>query len=598
MLSNNSATLPPAITMINGQDATMLIQNLNLQFSGFQDPDSQWNSVFPNYASPEAALTVAGSIAFQGPSLTLTYENGQERTQESFAIIRASADFTGVQNGEDFYNRFCNPELNPVRTMPVGDVQPQIPDAPPGAAPAPVFGPGLTPPRPGYPAPVVRDSGSNTTSGYFLQGAGHDDVAVLSVSSFAPDGNLGPVEYLSDFQRTVETFLSQCRDQNKQRLVVDLSANGGGFVIAGFDLFAQLFPDAPRFQATNLRLAESLVGIAQGLDELPPDQQPANDLERSAIIQLATSALIGNFIPGEVFKPSGEDFQSIQSILAPVTLNGDDFSAYQQSPLTQPNLDFNLTGVGSRAMPPPAVFAPENVVLLTDGTCGSTCTLFAYFAILGLGVKTAVMGGRPQLGPMQAIAGVEGAQVFFFNDMQADAAAILALSPPEKRRELEGGEMGELARGYAIARARDQDLAGAVNGKNAFMPSDAKTPLQFLFQPANCRFYYTPQMVESAEAAWRMAVDATWTDPAGLCVEGSRTAPNGTTQGGGNIDPAFTATDPGMLDNVNVDGTPPPSGNGEGQRVDQPEQSGAARRNIMPVVVLAWALAATVCMMI
>lgn len=567
MLGNSSNNLPPAITKINGQDATTLIQDLNLQFSGFQDPDSQWNSVFPSYASPQAALTVAGSIAFQGPTLTLTYDNGQERSQDSFALVRASADFTGIQTGEDFYNRFCNPDANPPRAPPAGNTQPEIPDANnPGTPPMPVFGPGLTPPKPGYPAPVVKDSGSNTTSGYFLQGQGQDDVAVLSVSSFAPDGNIGAVDYLSDFQRTVETFLTQCRDQNKQRLVIDLSANGGGFVIAGFDLFAQLFPDAPRFQATNLRLAESLVRIARGIDELPAQTQPGTDAGRTALMQLATSALVGNFIPGEVTRPSGEDFNTVQDILQPVTLKGDAFSAYQQSPLNQPSLDFNLTGVGSRANPAPAVFAPENVVILTDGTCGSTCTLFAYFAILGLGVKTVTAGGRPQTGPMQAIAGVEGAQVFFFNDMQADAAAVLALSTPEQQRELAGTELGELARGYALQRARDPGMAGAVNGKNAFMASDASTPLQFLYQPANCRFYYTPQMVGDAEATWRMAVDATWTNP-DLCVEGSRIAGNGT----GAVDPAFAVTGPNLGDVSSVPGGQQPGQTGAGT------QSGSAR---------------------
>jgi peptidase S41-like protein len=559
---NDTSRMPPAITRINGQDARAAIEQSNLKFSGFQDADSQWNSVFPSYASPNAALTVAGSIAFQGPSLTLTYENGQERTQESFAIVRASANLTGIQTGEDFYNRFCNPDMNPSRGPPQGAAPPPPPPAPipnmPGAAPMPVLGPGLTPPLPGYPAPIVRDSGSNTTSGYFLQGPQYSNVAVLSVSSFAPNGDVGSVNYLSDFQRTVETFLVQCRDQGKQRLVVDLSNNGGGFVVAGFDLFAQLFPGSPRFQATNLRLAEGLVSIARGLDELPAQMQPASDNERNAIMQLATSALIGNFIPGEVFRPSGQDFNGVQDILSTVNLNGDTFSAYQQSPLTQPNLEFNLTGVGSRSNPPPAVFRPEDVVLLTDGTCGSTCTLFAYFAILGLGVKTVVMGGRPQTGPMQAIAGVEGAQVFFFNDIQADAAAILTLNPPERQRELLNTELGELAKGYAVRRARDPSLAGAVNGKNSFMPTDASTPLQFLYQPANCRFYYTPQMIKSAEAAWTMAVDATWTNPA-LCVDGSQMQTNFSTA----VDPAFGPLDP-AAGNVIGGGVPPTTGAGQG----------------------------------
>ncbi|KAG7103184.1 Peptidase S41 family protein ustP like [Verticillium longisporum] len=534
--NGNGGRFPPAIVRINGRDANAVIEETNLRFSGFQDQDSQWNSMFPTYASPDAGLTLSASRAFQGPSLTLTYDNGQERTEPSWALVRSAANLTGIRNGEDFYERFCNPD-SPTRPRqpPPQPQQPQPPQQPPQA-------PNTTRPSlPGYPAPVVRDGGSDTTSGYFMQGPGLDTTAVLAVSSFAPGGSSDTLDYLTDFQTTVAAFLAECSRQNKDRLVIDLSANGGGLVVAGFELFAQLFPDAPRFQATNLRLADSLVAVARGVDALPPQLQPADADQRDALAQLATSAVVGNFVPGEVQTPAGDGFASVENLLGPASAA------------------FNLTGVGNRAAPPPAVFRPENVVLLTDGTCGSTCTLFAYLAILGLGVKTVAMGGRPVTGPMQAIAGVEGAQVFFFNDMQADAASLLALSPPDVRARLEGGELGEIARGYAILRSATPASAGAVNGKNSFMPGDASTPLQFLWQPASCRVYYTPATQRGAEAAWTVAARATWEDQ-GLCVEGSvnsGTAGGGGGGVGGGVDPAFGAVEQGVM-------VPPAPGGGAG----------------------------------
>lgn len=65
-----SNTTAPAITKINGQDAATFINQLNLKFSIYQDPDSQWNTQFPSYASPDVALTVAASLAFQGSNVT------------------------------------------------------------------------------------------------------------------------------------------------------------------------------------------------------------------------------------------------------------------------------------------------------------------------------------------------------------------------------------------------------------------------------------------------------------------------------------------------------------------------------------------------
>ncbi|KAL2758920.1 hypothetical protein ACRALDRAFT_1080546 [Sodiomyces alcalophilus JCM 7366] len=550
---------PPAIIQINDQDAPTLIQDLNSQFSGFQDPDSQWNSMFPSYANPDAALLVAASFAFHGPSVTLTYENGARRSEDGFTIVRPGIDFSGITNGQDFYDRFCNPDsADVVRPVQGGEARQMIMGSDENLdGEVTLLGPNedlvlgeeeedeaaVAEEEPflpigNYPRPVVRDTVSDVTSGYFLDGEGYDDVAVLSISSFAPRGNVAGLEYLADFQSTVETFLEECRRRSARRLVIDLSANGGGFVVAGFDLFAQLFPDAPRFQATNLRLPDSLASLARGVQNLraPGQGRAVSDLELAARRQLAGSAVVGNFIPGEVYRaPSSDAFEGgIEEILGPVELRDDSFTAYQQMPLNASTSAFNLTGVGARSNPPPAVFAPEDVVLLTDGTCGSTCTLFAYLATLGLGIKTVVQGGRPQPGPMQAIGGVEGAQVFFFNDIQADAAAVLALDP-EAGTRAGSDALQVLMEGYAIRRASNPLVAGAVNGKNAFMAADASTPLQFLWQPADCRVYYTWETLRDAEAAWRVAVDATWRDPQGICVEGSRGAANRTE----GVDPAF-----------------------------------------------------------
>jgi hypothetical protein len=216
-------------------------------------------------------------------------------------------------------------------------------------------------------------------------------------------------------------------------------------------------------------------------------------------------------------------------------LKGDVFTAYQQTPLNATDPQFNLTGVGSRANPPPAVFKPENVVILTDGTCGSTCTIFSYLMILQLNVSTTVIGGRPMTGPMQSIAGVEGAQVFPLDQLSDAASAVIALSPKSEQAALQSSELGVLADGYALKRLTSTAFAGSVNGKNAFGAMDSQTPLQFLYQPANCRIFYTKEMVFSPEAVWKKAVDATWTDPAANCVEGSRVPINGSM----GLDPLF-----------------------------------------------------------
>ncbi|KAL0936191.1 peptidase s41 family protein [Colletotrichum truncatum] len=518
----------PAIIRINGRDAATIIEDLNLKFSGFQDPDSQWNSQFKSYASKDSAPIVAAALAFQGSKVTITYDNGEERSEDSFALIRTGANFTGVNNGEDFYNKFCNPETAP--KPPSNGTKPEPPKT---SSPPP-------PPLPtieGYPWPVIRDSGANTTSGYYLNGTGYDDVAVLAVSAFSPPDNIDATEYLTNFQNTVAKFLAESKKDGKKKLVIDVAANGGGFVVAGFELFAQLFPDVNRFQANNLRLTDSMNNLARLAAAIPANFTPSSQEEKEALDALSGSAVVSNLLPGGVFTVDQKDFQSVDQILGPVSLNGDTFTAYQEAPLNMSDPSFNLTGVGSKANPPPRVFAPEDVVLFTDGTCGSTCTIFSYLMILQMGIKTTVIGGRPQNGIMQSIAGVEGAQVFSFNDLTSDAKSILALAPKDKKEELQNSELGELAKGYAIKRATTPKSAGAVNGKNAFSMADARTPLQFLWEPANCRIFFTHEMISKPDVAWKRVVDATWSNPTQFCVSGSQVPVNKTT----TLDPFFRA---------------------------------------------------------
>lgn len=121
---------------------------------------------------------------------------------------------------------------------------------------------------------------------------------------------------------------------------------------------------------------------------------------------------------------------------------------------------------------------------------------------------------------------------------------------------LNGSDLAVLAEGYALGRAAVPGTAGAVNGKNAFGHTDAQTPLQFLDEPANCRFFYTKDMVYGPEATWRRAVDAAFNDPNRFCVEGSRAPPMGVQSPSAEF---FTAEAEGGAGGVTgAEGTRPP----------------------------------------
>ena len=262
----------------------------------------------------------------------------------------------------------------------------------------------------------------------------------------------------------------------------------------------------------------------------PADLTP----QQQAFVGINRSPVLSNFLGGE--DPLGNNFTDISELLGPVSIQGDSFTAYQSYNDESTSDVFNLTGVGSRADLGGDTFEPANIAILTDGTCGSTCTVVAYMMLgQSTDIRFVAAGGRPQPGRMQAIAGVEGAQLFPMSDISAAAQLALDVAPAELQAEIGQGDLGLLAEGLAVQRLRTSS-AGAVNGKNAFSMADSRTPLQFLRMEANCRVFYTPDMVSDVTAIWKRARDGAFTNPARFCVEGSIVENN---DFGGVLDPLF-----------------------------------------------------------
>lgn len=62
-------------------------------------------------------------------------------------------------------------------------------------------------------------------------------------------------------------------------------------------------------------------------------------------------------------------------------------------------------------------------------------------------------------------------------------------------------------------------LSGGVNLRNAYVESDTETPLQFVYEAAECRLFYTVENYLRQETVWSAAAQAMFAN--GTCVEGS-----------------------------------------------------------------------------
>lgn len=69
-----------------------------------------------------------------------------------------------------------------------------------------------------------------------------------------PTFRLGPST--AEFAHTALQFVKEASADGKQKTIIDLSGNGGGDVVQGFNLFRIFFPDRPIHSATRFRKTE------------------------------------------------------------------------------------------------------------------------------------------------------------------------------------------------------------------------------------------------------------------------------------------------------------------------------------------------------
>ncbi|KAJ4345926.1 uncharacterized protein N0V89_012062 [Didymosphaeria variabile] len=246
----NSVADASPLSKIDGQDAQQFIQDLVFRAAS-QDPDAGYNAMFYNKAQVAAKLSNGGYFAqggrtsniYPGENTTYTFENGTSVTVDNVALLRY--DFTGATDNQYFINRYAGTTSFSANKI-------NIPNAPSG-----------------YPTAVVATK-DGTLAGYYLSGDGLDDIAVLSVLSFSPSS-------VKEYQAVAETFLADAKRDGKKKLVVDLSANNGGYVLSGYDLFRQLFPQHEQFGLTRFRnnkIQDTAVKISQKI--VPEPFDPAN----------------------------------------------------------------------------------------------------------------------------------------------------------------------------------------------------------------------------------------------------------------------------------------------------------------------------------
>ncbi|KAK2593876.1 hypothetical protein QQS21_008396 [Conoideocrella luteorostrata] len=478
-----------AITKINGIDAAKYVEDTVNSASFLQDVDASYNTMFwskSTAANGGVGNFVAGgrsSLFYHGPTTALTFANGTTVELENLATI--VGDMTNVVDGPSMYKKFCTP-------IPMKAAVAAEPPAGSGALP-------------GYPAPVIATK-DGTVTGYYLSGEGLNDVAVIALKSFEP---ASPAE----FQAVTSDFLREAKAAGKTKLIVDFQNNGGGYILLGYDFFRQLFPKVVQDGNSRWKESKSFAGMSRAVSDLAKNINPATEANPDLVDLYQTW-----FNYRYDLNLTDENFATYEDKFAPHVYKDTEYTNLMRwnlsDPLTTVNQTFGIgvdvSGYRSRANLP-QYFKAEDIIMLYDGACSSTCTLASEFLRLGGGVKSVSLGGRPKKGPIQAVGGIKGSQVLQFSNIYSYAKYIGSLTNDAKIK-------AELARFTTLPMERS--TASAVNVRDQILKDNVNdgVPAQYVYEAADCRLYWTAPMISDVTEVWKATANSAFNGA--KCVAG------------------------------------------------------------------------------
>lgn len=472
--------------LINGIDAATYISNTINAAGWNQEPDAAYNSMFYSLANV-LTLNSPGYFArggriryiYQGPNTTFTFANGTVRTFENTAAVKG--DLSGVVDGTSYYSKFCTPAPASAADVPVGRLT--------SAAGVSI--------GPGYPDPVIS-TGDGVVSGYYLDAPEFSDVAVLVLTAFES-------ESIQEFQAVLQDFLAEAKDAGKTKLVIDFQGNGGGYILQGYDFFRQLFPSVVQDGFSRWKESDSFMAMSRIASDRVKGVNPYTTADQSLVADWETwhnwryDLGINN-----------RHFKSFEDKFAPHVYEHTKYTNIMRwdlnDNLTTTNttwgMGIEITGYGAlvnESQP----FRAEDIILLYDGTCASTCTLASEMLRIQGGVKSVAMGGRPRPGRIQGVGGVKGAQVLQYASIRYYAQGYLQNAQNDaQRKELSRfTDLPILRSTSAAVNVRDQILRGNVRDG---------VPAQFVKEEADCRLYWTPGMLKDAREVWKVVAGVAW----------------------------------------------------------------------------------------
>ncbi|KAF7315578.1 hypothetical protein MIND_00073200 [Mycena indigotica] len=432
-LKGQLATLSGAkVLQINGQDPWLTVDANAMTTGGYQSFGTRQNSFFSSYSrgasgwsyimgnfaqqvhplTDSVDLTIQRVNSSQVEHITLPYRSRFGSSAKNFtdsASFRANNCMSQKgTNGINLYDSVSVSEnIDTIPTIAHFEQQPQL-DREDRKRPinvlvdaAPLWDIDL--PEELHPTPPALNQSYSVAQFYMLNNTG-----VLALGSFSAAN-------FTAFMGSLLDGLAELKALGATRLIIDVTNNGGGYICIAHWLHRIIV--GPR--ATTEPNAGLLTTIRAGTlaQHVVENINAGGDPDALLLYNPTNWHNSSNL-------PFSTDYNWLKPTVNP-TINGhaDAFSP-QLGAECQP---FEMTP------PDHALFEPEDVVIISNGRCASSCSLFSITMSKHEGVKTAVVGGKKET--RQQYCGVVGGQSTHFVEMDTEIKSTglkkVELAPPD-----------------------------------------------------------------------------------------------------------------------------------------------------------------------
>ncbi|KIJ52329.1 hypothetical protein M422DRAFT_243123 [Sphaerobolus stellatus SS14] len=259
--------------------------------------------------------------------------------------------------------------------------------------------------------------------------------------------------------------LQQLKNAGRTRLLIDLTNNGGGFVCISEWLHRIIIGPNPK------SVPEA------GLDTKARDPDIAQQIVQK-IVQGGDPNHVLEYSGANWRSANGTNFTSHTNWLVPpvhAVINGrQDMFSQRLGQECQP---FDMTP------PDEPLFAPENVVILNNGLCGSSCALFTVVMSKHYNVTTVVAGGK--IGTSQQYCGMVGGEDSNFASLDSEIKTTGLKNHPQAPPDF--GFMG-------------------ITWRLGFGINDPTQPEEWQDHSATINFPVTADMVNNPTVIWKAVV--------------------------------------------------------------------------------------------